>query len=115
MFGILGAWARYGQTILVQDIFGKSFPFATLSINVIGCFLMGLIFTLTLERLNVSGSVRTGILTGGLGAYTTFSTFSIETYTLFQTGYLFKGIAYIFLSLALCLLAVILGVWLAQR
>lgn len=115
LFGILGAWARYGQTILVQNIFGKSFPLATLSINVLGAFLMGLLFTLTLEKLRISGPLRTGILTGGLGAYTTFSTFSIEAYSLFQTGHLVKGGLYIVLSVVLGLTAVILGVWLAQR
>lgn len=112
---MLGAWARYGQTLAMQDIFGRAFPLATLSINVLGSFLMGFLFTITLERLHVSGPLRTGILTGGLGAYTTFSTFSIETYALFQAGHLIKGTAYIFLSFVLGLLAVILGVWLAQR
>jgi CrcB protein len=76
---------------------------------------MGFLFTLTLEKLSISGALRTGILTGGLGAYTTFSTFSIETYTLFQSGYLLKAASYVILSFALGLLAVILGVWLAQR
>ena len=100
---------------MVQDIFGRSFPLATLSINVIGSFLMGFLFTLTLEKLSISGALRTGILTGGLGAYTTFSTFSIETYTLFQSGYIFKAVSYVISSFALGLIAVILGVWLAQR
>jgi CrcB protein len=88
---------------------------ATLSINVLGAFLMGLLFTLTLEKLRISGAVRAGILTGGLGSYTTFSTFSIEAYSLFQTGHLVKGGLYIVLSVVLGLSAVVLGVWLAQR
>ena len=96
-------------------MFGTSFPLATLSINVIGSFLMGLLFTLTLEKLSLSGPIRTGILTGGLGAYTTFSTFSIEAYTLFQAGHLVKAAAYLIISVVLGLIAVILGVWLAQR
>jgi len=115
LFAILGAWARYGQTIAVQDIFGRSFPIATLSINVIGSFLMAFIFTVTLEKLNVSEPVRTGMLTGGVGGYTTFSTFSLEMYSLFQAGHLVKGAAYMILSILLGLLAVILGVWLANR
>lgn len=115
IFGVLGVWARYGQTIAVQNIFGRSFPVATLTINVIGAFLMGLLFTLTLEKLRISGPLRTGILTGGLGGYTTFSTFTIEAYTLFQTGHLVKAGLYLLLSLVLGLFAVALGIWVAQR
>lgn len=80
-----------------------------------GSFLMGFLFIVTLERLKISGPLRTGILTGGLGAYTTFSTFSIETYTLFQAGEFLKAASYVFLSFVLGFAAVILGVWVANR
>jgi len=73
--GTLGCWARYTQTNLVQAVFGRNFPFATFSINVIGSLLMGFLFIVTLERLTIPPSVRAGILTGVLGGYTTFSTF----------------------------------------
>ncbi len=53
-FGILGCWARYGITNLVQAIYGRDFPYATLSINVGGSFLMGFVFIETLERLTAS-------------------------------------------------------------
>ena len=66
--GTLGCWARYAQTNLVQAVFGRDFPLATLSINVIGSFLMGFLFILTLERLMIPPSVRVGVLTGVLGA-----------------------------------------------
>jgi fluoride exporter len=59
--GTLGCCARYGMTILVQAIYGRDFPYATLSINVLGCFLMGFLFIETLERLTVSTAVRTGM------------------------------------------------------
>jgi len=84
LFAVLGVWARYGQTLLVQTVFGRGFPWATLSINVLGCFLMGFLFFETLERISVSPELRTGMLTGGLGTYTTFSTFSLETLVLFE-------------------------------
>ncbi|MDE2130907.1 MAG: CrcB family protein, partial [Betaproteobacteria bacterium] len=69
VFAILGAFARYGQSVVVQNVLGDTFPFATLSINVLGSFLMGFLFFETLERINVSPELRTGILTGGLGTY----------------------------------------------
>jgi CrcB protein len=77
-FGILGCWARYGITNLVQAIYGRDFPYATLSINVGGSFLMSFVFIEALERLTVSPALRTGILTGFIGSNTTFSTFKME-------------------------------------
>ena len=74
IFGIFGCWARYGMTNLVQTIYGREFPYATLSINIGGSFLMGFSFIETLERLTIYPELRTGILTGFLGGYATFST-----------------------------------------
>ena len=114
-FAILGALARYYQSNLVSAMFGKSFPYATLSINVFGSFLMGLLFFLTLERLTLSPSLRAGVLTGFLGAYTTFSTFSIETYSLIQDGNARKALIYSLGSVLLSIGAVFLGATLGRR
>ncbi|AUW33185.1 MULTISPECIES: fluoride efflux transporter CrcB [Acidithiobacillus] len=114
VFAVLGAWARYGQSILVQMVLGRGFPWATLSINVLGCFLMGFLFFETLERSALSPELRTGILTGGLGAYTTFSTFSLETLVLFENGEAIKAFAYMFSSLFLCVAAAFMGAWVAR-
>jgi CrcB protein len=89
-FGILGCWARYGITNLVQAIYGRDFPYATLSINIGGSFLMGFVFVETLERLTVSPALRTGILTGFIGGYTTFSTFEMEVLLFVEQGAAFK-------------------------
>ncbi|KJF18459.1 MULTISPECIES: fluoride efflux transporter CrcB [Acidithrix] len=115
IFAPLGALARYYQSNLVAGAFGKSFPYATLSINVIGSFLMGLLFYFTLDRLSVSPSIRAGVLTGFLGAYTTFSTFSIETLSLFQEGKVTKAISYSLMSVILGLGAVYLGSVLGKK
>jgi CrcB protein len=113
--GTLGCWARYGMTNLVQALYGRAFPYATLSINVIGSFLMGLLFVGTLERVTVHPDLRVGILTGFLGGFTTFSAFSMETLLLVEQGQPGKGALYVVLSLVLGLLAVLLGAYLARN
>ncbi len=114
IFAIIGAWARYGQTLLVQTVFGRGFPWATLSINILGCFIMGFLFFETLERISINPELRTGMLTGGLGAYTTFSTFSLETLVLFENGEPIKGLLYMFSSLFLCVAAAFAGAWISR-
>ena len=115
IFAILGAFARYGQSIVVQNVLGRSFPFATLSINVLGSFLMGFLFFETLERINISPELRTGILTGGLGAYTTFSTFSLESLNLIENGEMVKAGLYIGASVVLSIAAAIFGAFLSRN
>jgi CrcB protein len=114
VFGTLGCWARYFQAIWVQGLFGQEFPYAILSVNVIGSFLMGFLFILTLERLTLSPPLRIGILTGFLGGYTTFSTFEMETFLLAETGHAGRAIVYVVSSVGLGLLAVFVGALLAR-
>ncbi|MHB1565875.1 MAG: fluoride efflux transporter CrcB [Acidiferrobacter sp.] len=114
-FAVLGAWARYGQFVLVQEVVGHSFPWGTLSINVLGSFAMGFLFFETLDRLIVSPEIRTGILTGFLGAYTTFSTFSLESLQLLQHAEFVKALAYMFGSIFLSVGAAIAGSWLSRN
>lgn len=112
--GILGCWARYGMTNLLQLAFGRSFPVATLCINVLGSFLMGFLFIVTLDRVTISPALRAGILTGGLGGFTTFSTFSMEVLLLAEEGEVLKAASYVALSITLGLLAVFSGAYLAR-
>lgn len=113
--GALGCCARYGVAQLVQITYGKGFPLATLIINVLGCLLMGFLFFETLERLSVSPVMRTAILTGGLGGFTTFSTFSMEALLLFEDGEIGNAVAYVFLSVFLGLLATFIGAYIARQ
>lgn len=113
--GTLGCWARYAMTNLVQLVYGREFPYATLSINLLGSFLMGFLFIETLERLTISPVVRTGILTGVLGGYTTFSTFEMETLLLVEQGEAWKAILYIALSVGLGLLFAFGGAYIARN
>ncbi len=77
--GACGALARYGLAGLFQRAQQMGFPWGTLTVNMLGCFLFGLIWTLTQQRLAISPETRTIVLVGFLGSFTTFSTFLFET------------------------------------
>jgi CrcB protein len=115
IFGTLGCWARYGQTILMQNVFGRQFPVAVLSINVLGSFLIGFLFFETLERLTIGPAIRTGILTGFLGGYTTFSTFELETLIIVENGEMLKALIYVISSVVLGFIGVFCGAYLARN
>jgi fluoride exporter len=113
--GTLGCWARYVQTNLVQAVYGRDFPYATMSINVIGSFVMGFLFIETLERLTLAPALRAGILTGVLGGYTTFSTFEMETVLLAEGGEFLKAALYVLLSVGLGFLGAFAGAYIARN
>lgn len=113
--GILGCWARYAMTNLVQSIYGRDFPYATLSINVLACFLMGFLFVETLERLTISPVLRIGILTGFIGGFSTFSTFAMETLLLAEQGDASKSVLYVILSLCFGMIATFGGAYIARN
>ena len=77
--GALGTLARYWLGGLVQQVFNGGFPAGTFAVNVLGSFLFGVVWALAEERLVISSEVRTVILAGFMGAFTTFSTFMFET------------------------------------
>lgn len=105
--GVLRYWFSNGIYLLL----GKQFPFGTLIVNVSGCFLMGLLFVITLERFDGYGSqLRALLLIGLLGGYTTFSSFSIETINLFENGNWISGIMNMLISTIVCVSAAWLGV-----
>ena len=108
--GALGALARYGIGISLADKWVKGFPVPTLLINISGAFLLGLVNTLFQERFPVPPPVRLGIGVGFLGAYTTFSTFSFEIISLFESGRVGEGVLYAVLSLVLGLIGVVIGI-----
>lgn len=114
-FGVLGCWARFAQTNLVQAVYGRDFPYATMSINIMGSFIMGFLFVETLERLTLAPSLRTGILTGFIGGYTTFSTFEMETLLLAEGGEALKAALYVVLSVGLGFIAAFGGAYIARN
>jgi fluoride exporter len=112
--GALGALARYWLDGVVSRRTGGSFPWGTFAVNVTGSFLLGLIFTLLTERYRVDAWVRSGLTIGFLGAYTTFSTLSLETYRLLEDGAVGLALANALGTLAAGLGALYVGVVLGR-
>ena len=77
--GAAGSLCRYGMSNGIYFLLGRSFPYGTLAVNILGSFIMGSVYILMIERASVSEELRAGVTIGLLGAFTTFSTFSIET------------------------------------
>ncbi len=113
--GALGSALRFWMSTWVHGIAGRGFPYGTLTVNVLGSFVMGLLCVLLIDKLNVSLEWRAALLTGVLGGFTTFSSFSMETLTLFEMGEPFKASLYILLSIAVCLAATWVGVVVARQ
>ncbi len=84
--GAVGTLTRYGVSGVVQRMAGISFPLGTFLVNLSGCLLFGLVFGLFEERIGLPGELRFLILTGFMGAYTTFSSYMFESVTLLQHG-----------------------------
>lgn len=112
--GALGSILRYKIGGSVQSGSGGTFPLGTLFVNLTGAFLVGLLVTYLLERSSVSVEVRTGLLIGVLGGYTTFSSFSVQTLTLANEGQWLSVGVNVIASVTGALLAVWLGQTLAR-
>jgi CrcB protein len=115
LFGALGTLARYGLQGLVQIRTGTTFPYGTLLVNLSGCFLLGWIGQLTLNRMMVSSDVRVAIAVGFFGGYTTFSSFGWETAKMLEDGEWLRAAAYVSASVLAGLLLSVAGIRLAQR
>ena len=109
--GAAGASLRFFISQIVLNWLGKGFPFATLMVNISGSLVMGFLYGL-IEQGTIEVSVyRTLIGIGFLGAFTTFSTFSLDTLLLIQQGDFIKAMINILLNVTLCILAAGLGMF----
>jgi fluoride exporter len=105
-----GANARYALSLWAAQRWGAGFPYGTLVINLLGSLLIGVVLELASSRVRLEEPVRLLIITGLLGGFTTFSAFSYETYMLITAGRLLAAGAYAAGSVALGLLATLVGV-----
>ncbi len=103
--GASGALLRFWASGWAYAQLGRGFPYGTLLVNVVGSLAMGLLYVWLIERSALSAEWRAGLLVGLLGAFTTFSSFSIETLALVEGGELSKALLNVFLSVVLCLAA----------
>jgi CrcB protein len=113
--GALGALMRYWLSSAVYAMLGRGFPYGTLTVNVLGSFLMGLLYVIMLERLALGAEWRAFALVGVLGAFTTFSTFSIETLNLLEQADYAKAAANVIFSVLACIGAAFAGVMIARQ
>lgn len=109
----LGGISRYLLSLFIQNKFLSTFPFGTLGVNIMACFLIGIVFGLS-ERGNFNMEWRLFLATGFLGGFSTFSTFSNETVGLLRDGQIWQASTYIICSVVICLLATFTGIFLIK-
>ncbi len=113
--GAMGALVRWAMVSAAGRWLPAGFPAGTLVVNIIGCFLLGLLATLGFERLPLSSVTRTAVLVGFLGAFTTFSTFGWETLQLLREGDAVRAGLNVLLSVGVGIVAVWAGVVVASK
>ena len=112
--GSIGAACRHGMFLFVQRFAGTSFPAGTLAVNLLGSFLIGFIWCL-FDETHWSHEWRLFVFTGLLGGFTTFSTFTRETFQLFKVGDWKAALVYVTISNVFGILLVFCGIFLCKR
>jgi len=112
--GALGALSRYWLTVSIERFNGTGFPLGTFMVNLLGSFLIGLLYIILAEKLSVADQWRPVIITGFLGAMTTFSTFSLDALLLFQQGHYNTALFYVLSSVMICIFAAYVGMQIAR-
>lgn len=113
--GAIGSVARYGMISAVGRWLGTGFPWGTLSVNVLGSFLMGVLIEMFVEKLPISPEIRAFFTVGILGGFTTFSAFSLDAVTLFERGEMGSAATYILASVILSIGALFAGLLLMRH
>lgn len=112
--GAIGAGLRHLTNVAALRLLGPSFPWGTLTVNIAGCFVMGVFIELLARRFGGSAELRLFVATGILGGYTTFSAFSLDFAVLYERGALAQAFGYVAASVLLSIGALFLGLWLTR-
>jgi CrcB protein len=113
--GAMGTLCRYGLDGMVLRLCGERFPWGILVVNALGCFLFGVVYPLAEERLLISGQTRLIILTGFMGSFTTFSTFTFQTAEFLRDSQWFSAGANVVGQIVLGLVCMFAGLALGSR
>lgn len=112
--GAIGSVARWGVGVVFVGWFGSGFPWATLLVNVTGGFVMGLLAGLGAHVWQPPAELKAFLMTGILGGYTTFSTFSLDAALMIERGEMVTALAYALASVLLSVSGLFAGLWLAR-
>ncbi len=114
--GAVGSVLRYLVSSSTYTLFGRDFPYGTLMVNVVGSLLIGFLSVLFLDRFaNIAAELRSLLIIGFLGGFTTFSSFSVETLNLFENGEVTRAMLNIGLSVGVCLFVTWVGILLGRQ
>ncbi len=109
-----GGTARYVTALLIQSKNNSLFPWGTFAINLLGCFIIGMVYAIAARNATTGSDIKLLLATGFCGGFTTFSAFAFENLELFKSGMHLTALMYIILSVVLGILAVVLGAYLIK-
>ncbi len=112
--GFLGSVARYVTTKFVDEKLSPAFPYGTLTVNILGSFLLGIIYIIALRKAGLTENGRLFLGVGFCGGFTTFSAFALENFSLMQEKFVGTSLLYISVSIVGGILALVAGVWVAR-
>jgi len=112
--GAVGSIARYLMASGIQTATGWQFPIGTVLVNILGCFLIGILYVLLVARPDPRHELRALLIVGVMGGFTTFSSFSLETVTLAMNGHYTSATLNVVISVAACLVGTVAGIALAR-
>lgn len=112
--GAAGSVLRYLNTLAINKFISHTYPFATFSINLLGCFIIGVLMGMIETKFIVNPNIKLLLVTGFCGGYTTFSTFSLENVLLLQGNHPFLALSYILGSLILGIIMTIIGLYIGK-